>query len=132
MMRKIAYDWGMGKTFRENLREELDYKGISVKQLSDMTGISKRTLENYLGNKETIPPADYACKIAAVLNVTVEYLVNGYKAPTVELEKYDFKTTDYKQQCVKPSNISGWLFLFCCLEPFQPCNFSWIAGSDGC
>lgn len=92
MMRKIAYDWGMGKTFRENLREELDYKGISVKQLSDMTGISKRTLENYLGNKETIPPADYACKIAAVLNVTVEYLVNGYKAPTVELEKYDFKT----------------------------------------
>lgn len=26
------------------------------------------------------------------VNVTVEYLVNGYKAPTTELEKYDFKT----------------------------------------
>lgn len=82
----------MSKSFRENLREELDFRGISVKQLSEMTGISKRTLENYLSNKETIPPADYACKIASVLNVTVEYLVCGYKSSTVDMDKYDFKT----------------------------------------
>lgn len=82
----------MAKSFRENLREELDYKGISVKQLSDLTGISKRTLENYLSNKETIPPADYACKIASVLNVSVEYLVYGFNSTTNELEKYDFKS----------------------------------------
>lgn len=82
----------MSKSFRENLREELDFRGISVKQLSEMTGISKRTLENYLSNKGTIPPADYAYKIASVLNVTVEYLINGCKAPSSDLEKYDFKT----------------------------------------
>jgi transcriptional regulator with XRE-family HTH domain len=63
--------------FRENLREELDYQDISVKELSAKTGISKRTIENYLSKRGSIPPADYACKIANLLNVPVEWLVTG-------------------------------------------------------
>jgi transcriptional regulator with XRE-family HTH domain len=87
-------------TFRENLREELDYQDISVKVLSEKTGISKRTIENYLSIRGSIPPADYACRISEVLNVTVEWLINGtkYQIPQKDdSEKYlsiirDFKT----------------------------------------
>lgn len=63
--------------FRENLKAELTYQGILVKELSAKTGISKRTLDNYLREKGSMPPADYAVLIAKALNTSVEYLVTG-------------------------------------------------------
>lgn len=63
--------------FRENLKAELSYQGILVKELADKTGISKRTIDNYLREKSSTPPADIAVKIAQSLNVSVEYLVTG-------------------------------------------------------
>ena len=70
----------MGASFKENLREMLDYKDMTVKELAFKTAIPKRTIENYLNVRASIPPADYACKIAAALGTTVEYLVNGSAA----------------------------------------------------
>ena len=71
--------------FRKNLRALLDYEYISVKELAEMTGIPKRSLENYLSSRASMPPADYALRIAKALNVTVEYLISGsaeaYKSP---------------------------------------------------
>ncbi len=64
-------------SFRENLRSELDFQGLTVKELSAKTGIIKGTLDNYLGIRASIPPADIAVKIAQALNVSVEYLVTG-------------------------------------------------------
>lgn len=64
-------------SFRENLRSELDFQGLTVKELSAKTGIIKGTLDNYLGVRASIPPADIAVKIADALNVSVEYLVTG-------------------------------------------------------
>ena len=64
----------MGTSFKENLREMLDYHDMTVKELSYITGIS---IENYLNARSSMPPADYACKIAAALHTTVEDLVNG-------------------------------------------------------
>ena len=64
-------------SFRENLRSELDFQGLTVKELSAKTGIIKGTLDNYLGVRASIPPADIAVKIAQALNVSVEYLVTG-------------------------------------------------------
>ncbi len=61
-------------SFRENLKSELTYQGMLVKELAEKTGISKRTLDNYLREKGSIPPVDAAVKIARALNVTVEYL----------------------------------------------------------
>lgn len=78
--------------FRENLRDELNFQNITVKELSYMTGISKRTLENYLGGKGTIPPVDYACKIAEVLNVSVETLVKGTPFSSEKKEQISAKT----------------------------------------
>jgi len=63
--------------FKENLRSELDYQDMIVKELSEKTGINKRTLDNYLTGHKSIPSADIAVKIAKALNVTVEYLVTG-------------------------------------------------------
>jgi transcriptional regulator with XRE-family HTH domain len=67
----------METDFKKNLRTELDYLDLTVKELSAKTGIAKGTLDCYLGARASMPPADVAAKIANVLGVTVEYLVTG-------------------------------------------------------
>lgn len=76
--------------FRENLKAELTYQGILVKELSAKTGISKRTLDNYLREKGSMPPADYAVLIAKALNTSVEYLITGETSSNSDsqLKKY--------------------------------------------
>ena len=67
----------MNISFKANLRAELDYLGLTVKELSAKTGIAKGTLDCYLGARASMPPADIAVKIANALGVTVEYLITG-------------------------------------------------------
>jgi len=67
--------------FKENLKSELAYQDMQVKELSDITGISRYTLGNYLSVRERIPTADVAVKIARALGVSVEYLVTGEENP---------------------------------------------------
>jgi transcriptional regulator with XRE-family HTH domain len=67
----------MVKNFRKNLRDELDYQNITVKQLSIKASTAKGALDSYLGKQESMPPADTAVKIANALGVTVEYLITG-------------------------------------------------------
>jgi transcriptional regulator with XRE-family HTH domain len=67
----------MGISFKENLRNELDYCDLTVKELSAKTGIPKGTLDCYLGARASMPPADVAVKIADALAVSVEYLITG-------------------------------------------------------
>ena len=71
----LAYASSMG--FKENLKSELSYKDMQVKELAEITGISRYTLGNYLSVRERIPTADIAVKIAKALGVSVEYLVTG-------------------------------------------------------
>lgn len=77
-------------SFRDNLKSELTYQGILVKELSQKTGINKRTIDNYLREKSSTPPADIAVKIATVLNVTVEYLVNGITVPEIQTQQQNY------------------------------------------
>jgi transcriptional regulator with XRE-family HTH domain len=63
--------------FRENLKEELAYSGILVKELSAQSGVNKRTIDSYLMGGGSVPSVDAAVKIAATLGVSVEYLVTG-------------------------------------------------------
>jgi transcriptional regulator with XRE-family HTH domain len=63
--------------FRENLRNELDFQDIKVKELSDKCGIPKATLECYLRTQAVEPSAENAVKIARALRVSVEHLVSG-------------------------------------------------------
>jgi len=64
-------------SFRENLREAIDWCGLEQKELAHKANISLRNIENYLREDASIPSADKAVQIAQVLGVTVEYLVNG-------------------------------------------------------
>jgi len=63
--------------FKENLKSELTYSGIQVKELSAKTGIKKHTLDNYLNTHNSLPNAESAVKIAHALGVSVEYLITG-------------------------------------------------------
>ena len=63
--------------FKENLKNELDYQGLQLKELSAKCGISKNTLGNYITGHNSLPSIETGVKIAHALNVTAEYLVNG-------------------------------------------------------
>lgn len=63
--------------FKENLKSELDYQGMLVKELSLKSGIKKQTLDNYLSTHNSVPNAEIAVKIAKALGTTVEYLITG-------------------------------------------------------
>ena len=63
--------------FRENLKNELKYRGMLVKELADLSGVPKGTIDHYLAEKCTAPIAENAVKIARSLGTTVEYLVTG-------------------------------------------------------
>ena len=86
----------MGNNFKENLKELLDYEDMTIKELAFKTGISKRSIENYLGARASMPPADYACKIASVLNTSVEAMVYGSKSPVPSAE--DIKILELLRQ----------------------------------
>jgi transcriptional regulator with XRE-family HTH domain len=64
-------------SFRENLKQELAYTGMLVKELSASSGVHKRTIDTYLRERASMPPADAAVQLARALGVTVEYLVTG-------------------------------------------------------
>lgn len=63
--------------FRENLRAELNYSGMLVKELASRSGLKKTTIDNYLSVRGRMPAADAAVRIARVLGVSVEYLITG-------------------------------------------------------
>jgi len=63
--------------FKENLKAELAYKNILVKELASISGVNRRTIDNYLRENGSLPSADAAVRIAAALGVTVEYLITG-------------------------------------------------------
>ena len=66
--------------FRDNLREIMDFSYIGQKELAAKTGLSLKTIENYVKKDSSIPSADKAVLIAQALGVTVEYLVTGKEA----------------------------------------------------
>lgn len=82
----LKYTKGMASSFKENLKQLLEYKEMTVKELSRLTGISDRSLGNYLNSRESMPPADYACRIAKAMNTTVEFLVTGENLRAVNLD----------------------------------------------
>ena len=63
--------------FAENLRDELEYQGMQVKELAEKTGLSINTLNKYRPGSTVVPTIDNAQKIANVLNVSLDYLATG-------------------------------------------------------
>lgn len=63
-------------TFWERVDEELKYRGMERKELGTKAGFPESYISKGISRK-SCPQADLAVKIAEVLGVSVEYLVNG-------------------------------------------------------
>jgi transcriptional regulator with XRE-family HTH domain len=63
--------------FRENLKAELAYKNMLVKELAALSGVHKRTIDNYLREDSSSPSVEVALSLAKALGVSVEYLVTN-------------------------------------------------------
>jgi transcriptional regulator with XRE-family HTH domain len=81
-------------SFRDNLRETLDFVGMEQKELAAKTGISLKTIENYVKKDSCIPVADKAVLIAQALGVTVEYLITGKKPQKTSPQPQHKEITD--------------------------------------
>jgi len=58
-------------SFKNNLKNELNYQDIQLKQLSERIGVC------YVDHRECLPKMDIGYKIAKELNVTMECLLTG-------------------------------------------------------
>ena len=74
--------------FKENLKSELQYTGMTVRELSEKSGVNKQTIDNYLSTHSSMPSAESAVKIANVLGVSVEYLVTGKDSHPASISRY--------------------------------------------
>ncbi|GHV83853.1 transcriptional regulator [Spirochaetia bacterium] len=70
--------------FKENLKAELEFSGMLIKELAARSGVNRRTIDNYLSTYKSQPSAENAVKIARALGVSVEYLVTGNDKPRRE------------------------------------------------
>ena len=95
----MVYSTTMG--FSENLRTEMEFQDIQIKELAQKTGISKNTLDKYLSGPKVQPGVENAVKIAQVLNVSVEYLVTG------KTEQSTFISAEYEQLIQKYQTLSA-------------------------
>lgn len=84
-------------SFKDNLKDELNYQGILVKELSDKCKIPKGTIDHYLAEKNTEPTAENAVRIAQALHVTVEYLVTGSNNPVSQKDEETEQIKLYKK-----------------------------------
>jgi transcriptional regulator with XRE-family HTH domain len=75
----------MASNFRKNLRDELGYQDLTIKELAAKSGVAKGALDCYVGKQASVPPATTAVKIARALGVSVEYLVSGGKGEGEEI-----------------------------------------------
>jgi transcriptional regulator with XRE-family HTH domain len=63
--------------FKENLKSELAYSGMLVKELALKSGVNRHSLNNYLNSRGQLPSIEAGYRIAQALGVSVEYLVTG-------------------------------------------------------
>lgn len=69
-------------TVNERIFELMKKQRITQSQLADALQTTQSTIANWK-QRGTIPPMNYACKLAEILDTSVEYLVTG-QAPEEE------------------------------------------------
>ncbi|EID84255.1 putative transcription factor [Treponema sp. JC4] len=85
--------------FKERLREEIEYRGLLIKEISAAVGISNSTFLSYIDARGVLPNVETAVKIAKYLGVTVEYLVDGNS------EKSEFQELPFHSEKKKLSEF---------------------------
>ena len=72
--------------FKENLKAELAYSGMLVKELSALSGVNLHSLNNYLSKRGQFPSVEAGVRIARALGVSTEFLVFGEEAVEKEVK----------------------------------------------
>ena len=92
--------------FRENLKAELSYSGMLVKELAAQSGVKKHSLDNYLCVRGRMPAADVAVRIARVLGVSVEYLITGSETAKKKspIQSPEIRRMAYIAEKLKPAH----------------------------
>ncbi|MBO4704217.1 MAG: helix-turn-helix transcriptional regulator [Spirochaetaceae bacterium] len=87
--------------FKENLKEAMYCKNITTAELATITNINSGTLSSYLKTNGSMPPADKALKIARALDVSIDFLVEGFnvKADNDEQKNIQIPIEVYKLAC---------------------------------
>lgn len=73
-------------SFKDRLRDEIEFRGLLVKEVSSAVGISNSTFLSYIDARGVLPNVETAVKIANYLGVSVEYLV---ESNTKDIKKSD-------------------------------------------
>jgi transcriptional regulator with XRE-family HTH domain len=68
----------------ERIESLLNKRGISHYQLGQAVGAKDNTVSNWFNRPNACPRPEYLVKIAKFLNVSMEYLVTGEDAPTLQ------------------------------------------------
>lgn len=87
--------------FWNNVKVELEYNGMSQKELAAETKISYNTFQSWM-TKNRLPDAEEAVKIAKTLNVSVEYLVMG-----VDITSKNQHETEINEMLHEITSLSG-------------------------
>lgn len=114
-------------SFRDNLKSELEYQDIKVKELAAKTGLNRKTIDNYLTKNSADPSATNAVKIAKALNVTVEYLVMG-TSKNEEILSTDNQTADFLEIIKKLKTLPAEQkkLIFSIVDSFHELNINQI------
>lgn len=85
------------KDFLKRVLEELDFLNASKADLARFLDVRKSTVYSWF-ERDTIPAADTALKIADFLNVSLEYLVTGEKD---ESKKSRIELSDFEKNLLR-------------------------------
>lgn len=83
--------------FLKRVLEELDFLNASKAELARFLNIRKSTVYSWF-ERNTVPAADTALKIADFLNVPLEYLITGKKD---ESKKSKIELTDFERNLLR-------------------------------
>jgi len=74
------------KVFHERFRAAVKDSGKTVKELSEMAGVNKRTIEKWLGNNPPVPKVIEFAYVAKVLGFSVDYFIFGITGKNMKKE----------------------------------------------
>lgn len=83
--------------FLKRVLEELDFLNASKAELARFLNVRKSTVYSWF-ERNTVPAADTALKIADFLNVSLEYLITGKKD---ESKKSKIELTDFERNLLR-------------------------------
>lgn len=87
--------------FKERLRDEIEYRGLLIKEVSSAVGISNSTFLSYIDARGVLPNVETAVKIAKYLGVSVEYLVDGEEVQKEKISAESKKIESGKKALIK-------------------------------